>query len=1113
MSYCPRGARRCLPLLTLALLCQPGMKQVSAQALYGSMVGVVTDSSGAIVPSAKVNITEKGTGLSREDAADGAGRYSFVNVLPGNYDVKITAQGFRSFAKTDVNIVPGTIVRADASLEIGQTSETVTVEGSAAQLQTDKADTHTTIQSKEIQNIPLPGYRNYQTLLNLTPGATPASTQNSITDTPGRALATHVNGGSAQTNITRIDGAESVNVWLPHHVGYVMPEEAIEVVNITTSAADAEQGMAGSASVTLITRSGTNEIHGSAFEYHDDQHLRARDFFQVGNTKPLSIYNDFGGTVGGPIVKNKLYYFVSFDGTRQRQAIGATYTVPTDLFKTGNFSGLFGSTTIYNPYSATGANGAGRVPFAGNIIPTNLINPIAAKLQSYYPAANNGPGFASNYYAAGGPVLNRNQMDAKLSYNLNDKHSMWFKYGRLWATSGGKAVFGIAGGPGLGGSDPATGDTTIQLGSIGHTWTLSPNLLLDGVLAYERMDQTVRGTDFGTNYGQQLGIPNTNGPDPLQSGFPNIQIGGTSGYTSLGVANWIPANRVEETYTQSDNLSWTKGAHQLRFGFDLVRHHLNHWQPEIGQGPRGFLGFSGQETIAPGGSANQYNGYAAFLLGLSDDSEKSLQNILMTAREWQFGWYAQDRWQVTRNLTITAGVRYELYPLMTRSNGKGIERYDPSTNLLYMGGRGDVPENAGVSVSHKLFAPRVGIAWRMNEKTVLRTGYGINYDPLPVSRPLRGWYPLTINAANVASGLQWATTLTQGVPNPVGPDLSTGIIPLPGNVTERSPGSFFHRGYVQNWNFTLERQLPSNIIGSVAYVGSQSTHLSADYDINAGYPGSGTAGLPYNTPFYGNRSIALNMWDGYLSSHYHSLQAAATRSFSKGLLVKAAYTWSKTIDFTDDDGWASTVYNDPAVFQRNRATAGFDRTQVLQVAWVYELPFGKGKSLASKGLMSQVAGGWQLSGNWSAYTGTPINLIASTSTLNAGATNQQTPNQVQSTVTKLGGVGAGNYYYDPAAFSVVSGCCSYGSVGRNTLRGPGLDNVNLGLSRLFPVKERMTLEFRTEAMNFMNHPQLANPGTTTGTSISTGTFLQITSTNATTNTADRQFRFSLKLKW
>jgi hypothetical protein len=1105
-----RAVTRCSMLLTLALFCQLCVKQTFAQALYGSLVGTVTDSSGAIVPRATVDLTDKQTGVARKDAADESGRYSFVNVAPGNYDIKITAPGFRSFAKTDLNIVPGTIIRTDATLEVGQTSETVTVEGSAAQLQTDKADTHTTIDAKEIQSIPLPGYRNYQTLLNLTPGATPAQTQNSITDTPGRALATHVNGGSAQTNITRIDGAESVNVWLPHHVGYVMPEEAIEVVNITTSAADAEQGMAGSSAITLITRSGTNEIHGSAFEYHDDQHLRARDFFQVGPTKPLSIFNDFGGTVGGPIIKNKLYYFVSYDGTRQRQAIGTTYTVPTAAFEAGNFSSLLGSTTIYNPYSATGANGAGRVPFAGNLIPTNLISPIAAKIQSYYPGANNGSGFTNNFYAAGGPVLDRNQLDAKVNYNLNDKHSMWFKYGRLWATAGGKAVFGVAGGPGLGGSDPATGNTTIQLGSIGHTWTLTPNLLLDGVLAYERMDQTVRATDFGTNYGQQLGIPNTNGPDPLQSGFPNIGIQGyNNGATAFGVANWIPATRVEETYTQSDNLSWTKGSHQLRFGFDLVRHHLNHWQPEIGQGPRGYLGFSGQETIAPGGSANQYNGYAAFLLGLSDDAEKSLQNILMTTREWQFGWYAQDRWQVTRNLTITAGVRYELYPIMTRSNGKGIERYDPATNLVYLGGRGNVPEGAGVSASHKLFAPRVGIAWRMNEKTVLRTGYGINEDPLPVSRPLRGWYPLTINSANVASGLAYSSTLTQGVPNPVGPDLSTGIIPLPGNVSERSPDSFFHRGYVQNWNFTLERQLPSNIIGSLAYVGSQSTHLSADYDINSGYAGSGTAGLPYNTAAYGNRTIALNMWDGYLSSHYHSLQASATRSFSRGFLIKAAYTWSKTIDFTDDDGWASTVYNDPTAFQRNRAAAGFDRTQVFQFAWVYELPFGKGKAFANQGLASKLTGGWQLDGNWSAYTGTPINLTASTSTLNAGATNQQTPNQVLGTVTQLGGIGTGNYYYNPAAFAAVTGCCTYGNSGRNTLRGPGLDNVNISLSRTFPIKERLTVAFRAEAMNSANHPQFSNPGT----SISSGTFLQITSTNANTNTNDRQFRFSLKVKW
>ena len=517
-------------------------------------------------------------------------------------------------------------------------------------------------------------------------------------------------------------------------------------------------------------------------------------------------------------------------------------------------------------------------------------------------------------------------MDAKLNYTQSAKQTFFAKYGRMWATSGGTAVFGVAGGPGLGGSDPGQGNTTIQVATLGQTRTLTPNLLLDSVLGFERQDQVVLPNDYGTNYGLQFGIPNTNGPDIRQSGFPNI---GITGYTGFGVPNWMPVTREEESYTQSDNLTWTKGAHEVRFGFDLVRHHLNHWQPEIGQGPRGYLGFSGQETALSGGPAsNQYNAYGAFLLGLSDDAEKSLQYILSTGREWQFGWYVRDRWQVTRNLTVSLGLRYELYPLMTRA-GKGIERYDPSNNNVYLGGRGTVPDNAGISVSHKLFAPRVGIAYRVGDKMVIRAGYGINFDPIPFSRPLRGWYPLVVNQANTASGYGWASTLATGVPNTQGPDLSTGIVQLPGNASERSPDSFIHRGYVQSWNFTVERKLPLNMVTSVAYVGTHSVHLLADYDINAGSPGSGTTGLPYYAAY--GRTVATQMWDGYLSSNYHSLQVAVNRGFSKGFMVKGAYTYSKAIDYTDDDGWASVGWNWAPAFQRNRAAAGFDRTHVLDL--------------------------------------------------------------------------------------------------------------------------------------------------------------------------------------
>ena len=1094
----PTGSLLVVCLLAVIAFSSPAYSQV----VYGSVVGTITDPSGSVIPGATVTLTNKETAVAREDKTDEGGRYSFVNVLPGNYDLKVTASGFRTLADTNIEVRPTEVARFDGKLEVGQLSEQVTVEANAVQLQTDKADTHSVISTKQLEQLPLSSYRNYQELINLVPGATPAAFQNSITDTPQRALATNINGGNAQTNITRIDGATSVNVWLPHHVGYVAPEETIDVVNVTTTAADAEQGLAGSSAITVITKSGSNEIHGSAFEFHDDQHLKARNFFQApGTTKPLSIYNDFGGTVGGPIKKNKLFYFLSYDGTRQRLSGPTPYTVPTSAFESGNFSAV--STVIYNPFTGN-ADGTGRMPFAGNVIPSSLISPIAQKIQSYYPAPNTGSGFSNNYTASGGPTLDRNNFDAKINLHQSEKEEIWGKYGRMWAISGGEGVFGVAGGPGLGSgtyaSDPGKGDTLVQVITLGHTRTISPTLVLDGTVGYERQGQHLNPNDFGTNYGQQFGIPNTNGPDPLQSGFPDISI---SGYTGFGVPNWMPLRRVEESYTHSDNLTWTKGAHELRFGFDMVRHHLNHWQPEIGNfGPRGGLGFNGQETALNGGPApNQYNAYAAFLLGTSDDAEKSLEYVLATGREWQFGWYVRDRWQVNKNLTISLGLRYELYPLMTRA-GYGIERYDPSNNDVYLGGRGNTPEDAGISVSHTLFAPRIGIAYRMGEKTVIRTGYGINYDPIPFSRPLRGWYPIVVNFANLASnGYNYSTTLSQGVPNTVGPDLSTGVVPLPPNASERSPDSYIHRGYEQSWNFTIERQLPLNLLTSVAYVGSHSVHLLADYDINSGYPGSGTTGLPYYA-LYG-RTLPTNMWDGYLSSSYNSLQVALNRSFSKGLMIKGAYTFSKAIDYADADGWQSMLWNWAPVFQRNKADAGFDRTHVFQLGWVYELPFGKGKMLAQSGIANAIFGGWSANGIISAYTGTPFTVTAPGSSLNA-PDNQQTAEQLTSTVQFVGGVGPGTQWYNKADFAAVT-TQTFGNSGRNILRNPGVFNTDLDITRNFQIKERMGLQFRAQ---FFNLPNTSHFNGVASSSVTSGSFMLINSSYG-----ERQIRFGLRLHW
>ena len=1095
--------------LSLALLFVAAHGTAYAQ-LYGSLVGTVTDASGAVVPNADVTIADAVQGQNRHEKSDSSGRYNLVNVIPGTYSVTIAASGFRTEQQTNVVITPNTVNRIDVHLEVGQASQEVSVSADAVELQTDKADTHTEITSKAIVDLPISGsgYRNYQQLIDLTPGATPSTFYNSQTDVPGIPLNTHINGGNGQTNITTIDGAESINVWLPQYSGYVAPADTVDVVNVTTSAGDADQGMAGVSSITVVTKSGTNELHGSAFEFDNNQHFNARNFFLAdGTSKPVAIYNNYGGTIGGKIIKNKLFYFGSFDATNQKLSGNGLYTVPTADQRAGNFGAYLASgNVIYDPTTGNGLTTA-RTPYAGNIIPTNQISPQALALQSYYPAANL-PGTVNNYAATAGPILNRYQTDVKVNWNRTEKHVIFFKYDNMIATSGGNGIFGVAGGPTPSG-DPGLGHTTEQVASIGHTYTFSPNLVLDGTVGYERLNQNVKGADYGTNYGTTLGIPGLNGSDIRDSGFPDINFG--TAYTGFGVPNWMPLFRTDETYTTSHKMTYTKGAHELRVGFDLVRHHLNHWQPELSAGgPRGYFDFGGGLTATAGYSPTQFNDYAQFLLGESDNTQKGEQYILMTGREWQIGAFAQDRWQVSQKLTVTLGLRYELFPLMTRSNGKGIESYDPSNNDVYMGGRGSVPEDAYVTVSHKLFAPRAGIAYRLDDKTVLRAGYSLNYDPIPYSRPWRGFYPLTINddyttgtnsyvPANLGNPTNYVpSTLANGIPPIIGPNLSTGIIPLDPNATERAPlAGELHRGSVQSFNFTVERKLPGEIVTSVGYVGQHSSHLLADYDLNAGTtPGLGTAGQPLYVA-YGDNGQVLNS-SGYLSSEYNSLQVAFNRQFSKGLLLKGAYTWSHAIDYTDDDGWAQPGWFGDQ-FPRNRATAGFDRTQVFQLGWVYELPVGKGKMFVNGGgIASKVLGGWQLSGIEACYTGNPFTVGADGTSLNA-YDETQTANQLLSNVAFIGKIGPGQYYYNPAAFGPVS-TAAYGNVGRNTLRGPGVWNTDMSIVRDFSPIERMKLQFRAEFYNLPNTSHFNGPDSTVGD----GQFMQITSSYG-----ERNVRFAI----
>jgi len=1072
--------------------------KAGAQTLYGSIVGVVTDPSGAVVPNAEVKAVNPQTGETRDVKSDSAGRYTIGNVLPGAYEIHVTATGFRPVVTTGVTATINTVTRDDVQMQLGSQAQEISVSGTAAALQTDKSDTHTELTPRELASLPLPNYRNFQSLFNLVPGATPPVFTNSITDVPQRSLSTNVNGSNRNNNNTRVDGAADIFVWLPHATLYVPPEETIETVNITTGSFDAEQGMAGGAAVTITTKSGTNDFHGVAFAFWDDNLLEARNFFYYGKGTPFSLHNIDGGTLGGPIVRNKLFFFGSWEGTRERTNYSALSTVPTAAERNGDFSSY--GTTIYDPSTGT-ATGKGRKPFLNNVVPARELSPITLKLQNLIPMPNQ-PGTTSNYFSSGTQSLTRDNIDGKVDWDRTPNHHIFGKYSVMKALVICPFSLGPAGGTGLcNGNGAGTAPTLTQLATLGHSLIITPNLLLDQVLGFTRMGQHGRDDFFGTNIGLQLGIPGTNGPDIRQSGFPIFNI---TGFSSLGqTANYSPFWRNDQTWTNSNNITWTHGAHELRFGFDLVRFQLNQWQPEAGNfGPRGYFTFDGAITALNGGkSPNQYNAYAAFLLGLDQSVGKTLQNIYLTGREWQFGWYGRDRWQVSRKLTLNLGLRYELYPLVRRTN-MGLGRFDLATNNIIIGGLGSNNENAGVTVSHKLFAPRVGVAYRVTDSTVVRLGYGISYDPLPMSRVFRDPYPLTIpQSFSGPNSFTPYASIASGIPPVSVPDLSTGIAPVPvSTVISRSPfPGLLHRGYIQSYNFTIERQLPGSFVVSAAFVGTATTHQFVDHEMNAGYPGSGRSGLPLNATL--RRTVSTLFEDGWLSSHYNSLQIGISHRFAKGLMIKGAYTRSKAIDMADDDGRVGLLFNDPLELARNEAVAGFDIPNNFQIGGLYDLPFGKGKAYFQNGLASHVLGGWEINGTFSAYSGLPFTVTASGASLNA-PNNTQTADQILPTVAVLGGIGAGQPYYNPDAYAPVT-AVRFGTSGRNVLRAPRTFNANVSLFRTFPINERIRLQLRAESDNVSNTPHFLAPNA----NVSSGNFLDITSANMD----QRQFRLGLKL--
>ena len=1087
-----------------------------AQVLYGSIVGVVKDPQGGNVPGATVTIVNKDTNLTREATTDAEGNYTFNNVQAGRYDVKVTLQGFRENVRAGVPVTIGEISRVDVTLEVGTLTETVTVASEAQLLQTDKADVSTELKSQELTSMPLNRFRNYQALINLVPGTTPMAFGNAETDTPARSLATNVNGQVNTNNSTRTDGATNMNIWLPNHNMYISPAETIDTVNISTSSFDAEQGMAGGAAVTVVTKSGTNKFKGSGFEFYNSDKLNATPrFFGSGATPPkLPVKaHTYGATLGGPVRKNAVFFFGSFEGYKREQSLFTFFTVPDAKLRAGDFSGALNTNgTLQNIYDpATGDfNGANRTQFANNQIPTARIDAIALKVLQLFPQPNQpgigAGGLTNNYRRQEDRKVDRDNFDLKLNWNRTAANQLWGKVSYMNATVDDLTNY-------LGPDPNAEGDggfTKVYQITGGQTWTMTPTMLMDMTFGFSRQKQDVLGPDFNAgNFGLDvLGIPGTNDQgigDQRYAGYPQFD----TGFSALGNRDgWNPIFRDERTYSLATNVSKIKGRHDIRGGYFVNFMFLDHWQPETGN-PRGRFEFRGNVTGLRGGqTTNFYNQYASFLLGLVGTASKSVQNELMTAREWQHALFIRDRWNVNSKLTVDVGLRWEFYPIMTRADGRGIDRLDldnPDFNRrldVLVAGRGSNPQDSGMKASFDNFAPRVGGIYRLNDKTVLRAGYGLTFNATPWARALRGDndYPITIASSSFnAEQFQPYGTFAQGIPILRGPDVTSGRVALDRTAAVYTPEvGNVDRGEVHTWNVAFERRLPLDVSVDIAYVGAKGIGGYAALDVNAPQTlGVGDAGRPFASL---GRLLAINSWGQRLKTDYDSLQIALNKPFTHGLLFKGAYTLSKSMNESDNDGRSTLSYNTPSELHRNWAPAGFDRRHNFQLGFAYALPW-QSQGAWDANFLKVLAQDWQVNGVLAIFSGTPFTVTASGTSLNTPG-NSQTADQV-SDFEVLGDIGAAGPWFNRASFTQPTGV-RFGNTGRNQFYGPGAYNLDMSIFRMIPIGGTRRLELRFEAGNILNHAVYGNPQG----SITSGTYGQITGING--NYPERMARLGLR---
>jgi hypothetical protein len=1024
--------------------CLLGTSLLLAQTPTATVTGIVKDQSGGIVATAKITIKNTGTNITREVMTNKDGEYTVPLLQIGSYEVSVESAGFRKQVKTGLTLQVGETARLDFAMELGQVSDTVQVTAEAPTTQTETASLGTVVDNRHVVDIPVNG-RQFYSLATLVPGVTPPVQNSTLSFRGGFNVA----GASEVANNFTLNGFNNNNqdVSAPN---FRPSLDVIAEFKVLTGVYPAEFGYGSGGQVQVTTKSGTNEFHGVAYEYIRNAAVDARNFFlSPSSATPPFKRNQFGATIGGPIVKNKTFFFAGYEGFRLRQDINSLTTVPVPAFLNGNFSSL--KTTIYQPGTKT--------PFPGNIIPANQIDPAGKALLSYYPNPTSptvaGAAPSNNYLFS---EIRKERMDEgslRIDQTFSEKDTlrMTANFFDDPAFEPSNTLCGARLLPGFG----CYSNQKSQLYGITETHVFSPVLVNEARVGYTLLNQPRIMEDDGIQFVQAYNIPAFAGGRD-NGGIPAATI---TSYSTLGNATNLPQNRWDSTYLLGDSVVWSHAKHTFKFGVDASQFRSSQYYVQYGVGSFTFT--SGATTYPTSGYA-----LADVLLG----RPATTQRVPTYPNKWYqstttIGLFAQDDYKVTSKFTVNYGLRWELYTPTTEKYNQESS-FSPLTGGMIQAGQNGIGSNLW-NPRYRNFAPRLGLSWQPfgDGKTVIHAGAGIFYNaPTSGNGILAIFYNPPIRTPQT-----FTSTLASplvGLANSF-PAANAGTSSSPFGIAQN-----FAMPTIDEWSFNIERELIPSWVLDVTYFGSKGSHLPINRNINQPRP-SGVAGVTLPRPYAGFANISFAESVG--NSVYNSLQVKLQKRYSAGLSLLTTFTYGRSID--DGNGIAtsttasSTTPQDALNLAGERGRSDFDIKYRFVFSPVYELPFGKGKPFVNQGFWSYVVGGWQVSALFSAQTGGPLTPYYSgnvSGTLNT----KDRPNLVGDPNS---GPKTPQQWFNVAAFA-SPGSGNFGNAGRNIINGPGMVNLDASVVRNFRFKERFGIQFRAQAYNALNHVNFNYPSAT-----------------------------------